>query len=302
MDSRSILASVITELKGQIAMPKRIDLSKVGNRYWCVASDFDIDSVSIMNEDVTTGFSNEKEVAVLKALSERTERKAFRDGFREKVLSCQTERSDGFAAMPIHLPSEIVRENALNEAIERYVWAYWWDHSEIAFNKIQILENHPYIKNSEYVHSVLKDLNLETIYIIEPHISFADKSVKILFAKMSGLGFISGGACGFKSHDQETFLRAFDELYRHGFAYKRSIENKIEADSFYEKRLNFFGSGLGNEVVEKRLNLIGTEKIYLPKLRIDEEVTSPFQGFKVHRCYFENQPPFVGGDLERLCL
>lgn len=302
MDSRSILASVIAELKGQNAMPKRIDLSKVGNRYWCVASDFEEDSMSVMNEDITTGFSNDKETAVLKALSERAERKAYLNGFRENVSSCQTERSDGFAAMPTDLASDKVRENALNEAIERFVWAYWWDNTDVAYSMSEISANESLVQNSEYLKDVFKELKIEQLFVIEPKILIQDKAVKILFAKMRDLGFVSGGACGSIFEEQETHLRAFDELYRHGFAYKRSLEMKIEAKSFYEKRLHFFASGLGNKIVETRLKLSGEKAIELPKLKTDEAVSSPFHYFQVHRCYFENQPPFVGGDLERLCL
>lgn len=302
MDSRSILTSVITELKGQKAMPKRIDLSKIGNRYWCVASDFEIDSISVMNEDVTTGFSNDKETSVLKALSERTERKAFLNGFKENVLSCQTERSDGFAAMPDGLAAERVRQNALNEAIERYAWAYWWDNTEIAFSKTEISEDSFLIQDSEYLKDVFKKLEIEQLFVVEPKISNQGKVVKILFAKMKGSGFVSGGACGQTSESQEVFLRSFDELYRHGFAYKRSLAKKIEVASFYEKRLQFFASGLGNQIVADRLNIFGEKEIVLPTLKIDDAIPSPFQGFKVHRCYFEDQPPFVGGALERLCL
>lgn len=302
MDSRSILSSVIAELKGQNAMPKRIDLSIVGNRYWCVASDFEEDSTSVMNEDITTGFSNDKEIAVLKALSERAERKAYLNGFRKNISSCQTERSDGFAAMPADLASHKVRENALNEAIERFVWSYWWDSTDVAFDKSEISANNPLVRKSEYLNDVFKELEIEQLFVVEPKILIQDKVVKILFAKMRGLGFVSGGACGSILEEQETLLRAFDELYRHGFAYKRSLEMKIEAKSFYEKRLHFFASGLGNQIVETRLNLSGERPIELPKLKTDKAVPSPFPGFQVHRCYFENQPPFVGGDLERLCL
>lgn len=302
MESKSILASVIADLKGQNSMPKRIDLSKIGDRYWCVVSDHDVDSISVMNEDVTTGFSSEKEIAVLKALSERAERKAFINGFQNLVPACQTERSDGFAAMPNCLDTISVRQNALNEAIERYVWAYWWDHKEVAFKKTEIGSDDQLIQSSAYLKEAFAKLGLEKLFIVEPSISNSKNVVKILFAKVKGLGFISGGASGLISQDQETFLRAFDELYRHGFAYSRSLEKSIDAKSFYEKRLQFFASGLGDSVVENRLNTSGSEKISLPDLKIDSEVQSPFQGFNIHRCYFENQPPFVGGDLERLCL
>ena len=86
MDSQSILSSVIDELKGQNAMPKRIDLSKIGDRYWCVVSDLNADPISVINEDVTTGFSNEKEIAVLKALSERAERNALQKDLTDLQL------------------------------------------------------------------------------------------------------------------------------------------------------------------------------------------------------------------------
>lgn len=92
MDSKSILNSVISELKGQNAMPKRIDLSKIGDRYWCVVSENQTDPLSVMNEDVSTGFSQVKEVAVLKALSERAERKAFILGSKRQTAACGTER------------------------------------------------------------------------------------------------------------------------------------------------------------------------------------------------------------------
>ena len=204
--------------------------------------------------------------------------------------------------MPTCLTLEGVRVNALNEAIERYVWAYWWDHTDVKFRKTYLGPDHALVQNSEYLKATFKELQIEKLFIVEPKISVPSTSVKILFAKMKGLGFISGGACGLKSQDHETFLRAFDELYRHGFAYYRAIEKKIDAKSFYEKRLHFFASGLGNQIVEERMNYSGTEELILPKLEIDDVIPSPFLGFRIHRCYFENQPPFVGGKLERLCL
>jgi hypothetical protein len=80
-------------------------------------------------------------------------------------------------------------------------------------------------------------------------------------------------------------------------------QNKIPPQSFYEKRLAFFGLGHGDQLVAKRLANPGTESVILPHLAIDETVEhSMSQDYFVHRCLFENQPPFVGGELERLCL
>lgn len=302
MENKTILASIIANLKEQNSLPKRIDLSKIGDRYWCVVSDYDIDSISVINEDVTTGFSDEKEISVLKALSERAERKAFINGFQNLNPACLTERSDGFAAMPTSIEAKSVRQNALNEAIERYVWSYWWDCHEVAFTATEIAFDDQLIQSSVYLQEAFVKLDLEKVIVVSPHISNSENIVKILFAKVKGHGFVSGGASGSISQGQGTFLRAFDELLRHGFGYKRSLEKNIDAKSFYEKRLQFFASGVGNSILENRLKISGGKKIVLPKLQIDSEVQSPLQGFKVHRCYFENQLPFVGGNLERLCL
>lgn len=302
MENKTILASIIANLKEQNSLPKRIDLSKIGDRYWCVVSDYDIDSISVINEDVTTGFSDEKEISVLKALSERAERKAFISGFQNLNPACLTERSDGFAAMPTSIEAKSVRQNALNEATERYVWSYWWDCHEVAFTTTEIAFDDQLIQSSVYLQEAFVRLDLEKVIVVSPHISNSENIVKILFAKIKGHGFVSGGASGNISQGQGTFFRAFDELLRHGFGYKQSLEKNIDAKSFYEKRLQFFASGVGNSILENRLKISGGKKIVLPMLQIDSEVQSPLQGFKVHRCYFENQLPFVGGDLERLCL
>lgn len=300
--SKSILTNVIENLKRQNKMPARIDFSFVGDRYWCVVSDNPTDKLSVINEDVFTGFSQEKEIALLKALSERTERYAFIEGHKNKDVACITERSDGFAALPSTFSKENLRANALNEAVERFVWSTWWDNSEISFETAELNADYVKIQSSEYLKTVFSSLDLESLKVVRPIIQSLEFEVQILIGKIKGKGFISGGACGSIQDSDNTFNRGMDELYRHGFAYLRSVEKNIEASTLYENRLLFFASGRGNSFVEFRLDQKGTKNIQLPELVIDSIVETRFDGYQVHRCFFKDQPPFVGGALERLCL
>lgn len=300
--AKSILQSVIENLKRQDQMPTRIDFSFVGDRYWCVVSDNPTDKISVINEDVYTGFSHQKEIALLKALSERTERYAFIEGHQNQDIACLTERSDGFAALPADFQKSDLRANALNEAVERFVWSTWWDNMEISFATTDVRLNDVKVQNSEYLKTVFSSLNLEFIKIIKPKLQNTSYEVQILIGKMKDQGYISGGACGSVEDSENTFNRGMDELYRHGFAYYRSIEKSIEPTSLYENRLLYFASGLGNALVESRLSKEGLQEISLPELEIDSKVETRFDGYQVYRCYFKNQPPFVGGAMERLCL
>ena len=298
MTNQILLQQVIENLKRQNQMPRRIDFSKVGDRYWCVVADSEKDADVIINQDVFTGHSFEKEVALLKALSERAERYTFIEGHKNGLESCQTERSDGFAAMPSALPQS-ARENALNEAIERFVWGTWWDNTQISFSVEQIDLNK---KNSTYLSSIVSTLGIESLLLIKPDFEFENKEVQIIFGKLKHGGYISGGACGDQDASENTFYRGMDELYRHGMAHKSALAKNKNPESFYEQRLFYFASGLGNQLVESRLQQNGNSSVGITNLKIDSEVPTQFSDYKIHRCLFENQPPFVGGTLERLCL
>ncbi len=298
MSNQILLQQVLESLKRQNKMPRRIDFSKVGDRYWCVVADTEVDKTSVINQDVYTGHSFEKEVALLKALSERAERYTFIEGNKNGLSSCQTERSDGFAAMPTELQKS-TRDNALNEATERFVWGTWWDNDEIEFSTSELdCENN----ESAYLKSITSSLNIEKLILVKPKIKNSTKEVQIIFGKLKGQGYISGGACGNPNDSENTLFRGLDELYRHGMAYQNALAKKVEAESFYEQRLFYFASGLGDNLVEIRLSKNGNKSIELPELIIDSEVATSFADYSVHRCLFKNQPPFVGGALERLCL
>lgn len=299
MTNQAALESILNDLKKSGQMPARIDFSIFADQFWCVVSDNKEDDFNIISDSIYTGHSKTKEVSLLKALSERVERKAFGNGYQKGLVSCQTERSDGFAAYPKMFTANKAKENALAESIERFVWANWWDYSDYGHTVQTIAVTD---KKSDYVEALFKKFDLETVYVITPHIQNSDYEVQIVFAKIKNQGFISGGACGLLSEKEQTFERALDELFRHGFSYQRVLEKNLTPTSFYEKRLCYFASGQGNDLVTARVFAQGTQSIVLPQLEIDSEVPTNFQSYSVHRCYFQNQPVFVGGKLERLCL
>jgi hypothetical protein len=303
-DVQAGLASLLKELKLRNRLPMNMDVSKVGDRYWFVCHDDD--KSKVISENSTTGFADDGNIALLKALSERVERLAFRSGYENKLTSCMTERSDGFAAYPLFYQNAVLkaRESALAEAVERYVWAKWWDDETIAF-KLESINSSANKQNIlPYVSTVKNQCALEEIFVIEPKIENSNGlAVVILFGRLKSGGFISGGACGSIDDIKQTLLRSLDELYRHGLAIEKIRLENTEPVTFYEKRLAYFGLGHGNHLIRKRLEAKGSESIILPKLEIDEVVKHELHDlFQVHRCYFENQPPFVGGALERLCL
>ncbi len=303
-DVQAGLTSLLKELKLRNRLPKNMDVSKVGDRYWFVCHDED--KSKIISENSTTGFADDGNIALLKALSERVERLAFRSGYENKIKSCMTERSDGFAAYPMFYQNaeSKARESALAEAVERYVWAKWWDDETIAFKLESISSYASNHKISPYV-SVIKDqCDLEEVFVIKPKIENSNGlAVVILFGRLRSGGYISGGACGLVEDTELTLLRSLDELYRHGLAIEKIRVENVEPVTFYEKRLAYFGLGHGNHLIRKRLDARGSESVSLPRLEIDEAVKHELHDlFQVHRCYFENQPPFVGGALERLCL
>jgi hypothetical protein len=255
-----------------------------------------------MTEEVYTGLAESQELSLLKALSERIERLSYIQGHQKGLASCMTDRSDGFAALPKYFDQLKVKENALNEAIERFVWSSWWDNNDIKFKSSEILESDVKVQNSSYLKWIFNELNLEKLIVIKPSHNRLTKEVQVVFGKIKNAGYVSGGACGGESESESVFLKGMDELLRHGLAYKKMSSQKIKPKSFYEKRLYYFASGEGNIIVQDRLSSSGNQILELPDLIIDESVPSVSEHYYVYRVLFKDQPAFVGGKLERLCL
>jgi hypothetical protein len=244
------------------------------------------------------------------------ERMAFLEGSKKNVQACQTKNSDGFAGFPsaAHDASRIAQRNAFAEAIERFVWSTWWDsYSACKMEKFKLFD----FKNT-LVKDLLEIINehtpVKTIYRIIPTVLNSDGIQTIIFfVKLEYGGFISGGAAGdvdnnkFSTSFIDIQFRALAEMVRHSIGYRRSLEKKLIPETLYEKRLLYFASGEGDQLVEDRLNIFSNsnkrDPIILPELIYDSVIPHEFsEAVVVHRCLFNNQPPFVGGSVARLCL
>jgi hypothetical protein len=288
-------------------LPKTIQLGQVGSIFY--ATLFDKQCALLMNESSTTGLSSTQEVAVLKALSEFVERKAYQDikANHSKQDLCGT---DGYAAFPVSILPRFLavrraRENALSEAFERFVWSKWWDDQDVGadITKIDKILDDGCADLLSRIFALTKN---HTILEIRPKVSNQlERQLIILLCKTVEGGYISGGAAGLKKHQDMTYFRALGELYCHALALNRYRQSKLnDVKSSYEKRLLYFAlGGKGTELVDLRLAKSGNKVINLPNLIIDCEISHVLaEKWVVYRCLFENQSHFLGGSIERLCL
>lgn len=304
--SQNQAISFVKQVKELGFQVPKLEISNLGGLNFVSA--FTQKSDYVMDNEATAGVDYNPDVAITKALVEYFERQVFSDGISQDLPICSRRHSDGVAAYPTSVSGAKAkaRQNAFSEALERFVWASWWDQNSIA-HQLTKLEESNHLKNVKIrmtIEAFYELLDLENIFLVEPAFNNSEYSVLILLAKIKGLGYISGGAAGIIADKSETLIRALAELIRHGIGLLRFIETKQEPKSFYEKRLLYFGFGKGNKLVEERINCKGTEILALPNLEVDDEIKNEKieKLIVTHRCLFAGQPPFVSGDLERLCL
>ncbi len=295
MTNLNKLQHIQADLNEAAIPPEEIEVARLGNYFF---SNLKIGNPrGVISEKVVGGFDRDLETSIMKAFSEYVEAKSFHRGRKDNLESCLTERSDGFAAFPVQADNykQRGRDNALAEAIERYVWATWWDNQSIQFVTEEASSCH---SSMELLEELSKLIPLRKIVKVSPRVNSEFKLV-IFIAFLKNGGVISGGACG-KNEEKET--RAMGELIRHGIAALK-FKNGAEPTSFYEKRLSYFLSAQGEHEVSSRLKIEGNENIELPLLKFDCEVPSVApNSVYVHRCLFHDQPVFIGGNVERFCL
>lgn len=294
----------IKELRESVGVPKNIQLSSLA--CGSLASIFNEQSSKIISESVFSGMDIDPEKSVLKGLVEFVERRAFAEGRTAGLAICQTDRSDGFAAFPKRMHDDsgsIARQNAFAEAVERFVWSTWWDDTSIGheLRDVSLLALCP---GETALHDVARAINVASIAEIRPRLQESELEVVLYFAFIEGGGVVSGGACGTDLQTESTRYRALGELLRHALAVRKMNVESIEPESFYERRLAYFGNSQeGSDSARARISTQGTRGVRLPELLFDSEVPHSLSGLvTVHRCYFRGQPDFVGGELERLCL
>lgn len=304
--SVSSLISSIQSLKDKFQFIEKVEYSKISDFYWFNI----IESLEnrLISDRTFTGFDTSPNIAFSKAVSEFIERKSFQNGYEKKLSSCLTKRSDGFAAYPLMKNDQAsaktkVREKALAEAIERYVWATWWDNYEVKYDHLIFsLDEFSeiYISLSQILREIDSEKSIKKIHLIEPQFeNYEDYILKIIVVEFEE-GLVTGGACGLKNEELNILARATSELLRHALVLMQN-KQKPTSLSFYEKRLLFFASFQGISKFYERIAQRGYQKIQLPRLIIDEQIPSSNTHI-VHRCLFQDQPPFINEIIERMCL
>ncbi len=294
---------IMRELHRHKAAPKRCEVTK-SNHFWGV-NYIDRDaSHEMIAAGACSGFASQKSKARAKALSEWVERYAMKQAYQRDPKRF-AHGSDGCAAYPVLMSRRKAvaraRENALNEALERYVWAKWWDTPAIGHT---IRRMDPQEMES-YWSAINNIIEIESIYCVNPLVTTDGKhpasTLDILIARTRSGGILTGGAASPAESSADRRERAVSELLRHAIAFSR--HSTINPKSFYEQRLVYFGSGAGSDLVESRLASGGTSAILLPDLAHDSEIDHPLKDLVVvYHCLFEGQPEFMGGRVERLCL
>lgn len=293
------VSSIVEGIRQKTSKKVHVEIVPLNGLY--LANVFLDKSDKTISDSTFTGVGAQPELALCKALVEMVERSAFKEGAFRGDPSCNTQRSDGFAAYPMtwNIPfyaRKVAKENAYNEAVERFGWATWWDDSSLGFDSSTYD-----ISNVDMDPFGLGSLDISRIVLVKPLLSSPKSELQIFIAFLEGGGVVSGGAAGKPQSWKITRVRALSELTRHILAVKK-LQNTAPTD-FYEKRLRFFASHDGQKLVEDRLLCVGEEKIRLPPLCVDSGVNHSLdKHVYVHRCLFQDQPAFIGGHLERFCI
>jgi len=296
MISEKDIYLILARLKSSGDLPKHIEKTHFKSIFF-----YNVYSApfgQIMSYHVSTGVDRDEKTALLKSLVEHIERKAFDESEKASIFPLHNF-SDGFAAFPKSNPNfkHFARENALSEATERYVWANWWNEKSAAKIAEVTAQN-----QTLWTNELLSTIEADKIFQIEPCVENSNGiETVILFIKLKSGGFISGGAAG--TNKESTLFRASSEAIRHYLGFQKYREHNLSLTHFYERRLIHFAMGLGNDKVLDRLANLSTHHLTLPNLVYDQRVQHKFDDIVyVHRCLFEKQPLFVGGELDRLCL
>jgi hypothetical protein len=294
------LNDFIHRMKSAGVFPKNIEMANWNN--WHLVSCFDEKPREYISDSAYMGIDKSPEIAIFKSLTEYCERTLSRRS--NDSITKITARSDGFAAYPVlfenHTLAKInAQENALHESIERLMWSTWWDSQHVAFEVVDPLKG---IFGAD-INALVNEFSLKSVRQINVHDASGRYCLSILLAEKGDGGFVTGGACSQVQNEEKRLTPAFGELLRHLFVVEKMLSAKSLGETFYEKRLFGFGSGVWSSLVKKRLSTRGPMPIQLPDLVVNQEIIHEAMDLvKIHRCLFLNQPVFMGGAIERLCI
>lgn len=286
--------------------PKNIEVTSVGSSY--LVNCYDSLKGGTITDSVTTGVDVDLKVALLKSVTESVERRVLAQNLKHADPSnIGNFRSDGTAAFPVFsdrtFAVDRTRENAIAEAVERYGWAHWWDDPSISAQISKFDLDGEFGHSRSLVNHINAVTPLGELFLIKPDLNMDGVELCILIARRRSGGFLSGGAAGDTKNTPMILYRGLSEMLRHSLAIRQMETSGVGPDSFYEQRLHYFGSGQGDDLVLGRLATVGNRPVEFTDLSVDRELTHTDSDIVyVHRCYFKDQPPFVGGALERLCI
>jgi len=300
----SSLKKILYFLKSNQITPANIEITQASNMFF--VSSYNTLSSEFISESIASGASYQKDIAVIKSLTEYIERLLSKE-VSVQFKNMGIDRSDGFAAFPTCYENldflKSCSDNAYHEAFERYCWATWWDNPEYSFTVREKLHTSS-SQNLCFYSYLIKNFDLEKLFYISPNTNLTHQSETIIiFAKIRNYGYVTGGAAGFTKNLCSIVDRAFSELTRHLLAFQKMKITATKNLTFYEKRLFNFASGKNNFLVEARLSSKGKKVLVLPALLFNSSFNHRFSDhFILHRCLFYNQPVFMGGDVNRLCI
>jgi hypothetical protein len=304
------LLKMLRVLRHRQASPKAINLTHHADLYFAAVTDSE-DHVFL---DPSGGYAAAltPNRALLKSLVEYMERRAYFSDGTTPGHPLATAGIDGTASFPLVFISRKAairraRDNAIAEATERFVWATWWDSSDIRA-EIERITRSDLTARFPRSTKLLREINAMTpfqrVIIVRPSfIGPVGVDVFIFFLLLDSGGLVCASSAGVPDDREETAFRAAVELFRHSHAVKEMLNQTQAPTSLYEKRLEYFGSGRGNSVFEQRLAATGTRCLELPSLVMDQEAPhSQADILYIHRCLFHNQPEFLSGPVSRLCI
>jgi hypothetical protein len=300
---RQKLRSVLRALERTSHMPHHCEMAAENGFY---ATNYlpQNQEPGIISFGAGAGFSNLSELSKLKAICEWIERAAMKDAAL-RYPHRFAHGSDGCAAYPVYFGRanaavSAARQIARAEAVERYVWATWWDDADVAFDRTQLPASDRVV--TAYTEAIRRFMEVDKFVVVEPKIKESPFNLRIVLAFNSEGGVVTGGAASL-STDRLWIERSMSELLRHAIGYARFKGEVAKPNSMYDERLVYFASGRGKGLVADRLNAKSKEALRLPPLEWDAEVHHDMDHeVKVYQCLFEGQPDFIGGAMERLCL
>lgn len=300
-----LLKKIVSDLKKRSVYPREMTLTSITEGIYAATVNDNIYHNEIMQNSGGLGISDCSDRAVIIALSEYIEWRVFKQYSAENNIKDST----GFAAYPnVFLPNWLskqrARANALIEAFERFVWASWVDDNCFKHKIFDTIKELQTPLNSKMIKLVNDIQPFKNLVVIQPSVENENNLVfYFIIISLKKGGIVCAGAAGHKKDRQNIIFKILSELFRHNMAAKRLIEEEIECKTHYQKKIKFFATVEGQNISKKLLSRTGKQSIKIPPLKKDQLIDHDLADlYNVFFCQYQNQPEFITGKVNRLCL